>query len=137
MLRECYLEERLDSALFSTSGVSSEVGTGEEPPKSDLLSLSDAVSPSSLFSDSDSCRTNRAQGVSAAPLQEPLPTLTSTLLLHGRGRRIKYSGYYTDRNILRCFRCHPGGVCWSLSPSSRHREGAVPPAQLRRLQVDE
>lgn len=56
-----YLEDRLERALFSTSGVSSEVGTGEEPPNSDLLSLSDAVSPSSLFSDSDSCSTNRAK----------------------------------------------------------------------------
>lgn len=61
MLRVCYLEDRLDRALFSTSGVSSEVGTGDEPENSDLLSLSDAVSPSSLFSDSDSCRTKRAK----------------------------------------------------------------------------
>lgn len=60
MLREGYLEDRLERALFSTSGVSSDVGTGDEP-KSDLLSLSDAVSPSSLFSDSDSCRSKRAK----------------------------------------------------------------------------
>lgn len=56
-----HLEDRLERALFSTSGVSSDVGTGDEPPKSDLLSLSDAVSPSSLFSDSDSCRSKRAK----------------------------------------------------------------------------
>lgn len=56
MLRECYLEDRLERALFRTSGVSSDVGTGGDPPNSDLLSLSDAVSPSSLFSDSDSCK---------------------------------------------------------------------------------
>jgi len=55
-LSECYLEERLERALFRTSGVSSDVGTAGDPPNSDLLSLSDAVSPSSLFSDSDSCK---------------------------------------------------------------------------------
>lgn len=54
-LGECYLEDKLERALFRTSGVSSDVGTGGDPPNSDLLSLSDAVSPSSLFSDSDSC----------------------------------------------------------------------------------
>lgn len=54
-----HLEDRLESARFRTSGVSSNVGTGGEPPNSDLLSLSDAVSPSSLFSDSDSCKLER------------------------------------------------------------------------------
>lgn len=58
-LSEGYLEDRLERALFRTSGVSSDVGTGGDPPNSDLLSLSDAVSPSSLFSDSDSCNLKR------------------------------------------------------------------------------
>lgn len=59
MLSGGYLEDRLERALFRTSGVSSDVGTGGDPPNSDLLSLSDAVSPSSLFSDSDSCNLKR------------------------------------------------------------------------------
>lgn len=59
MLRVSHLEDRLERARFRTSGVSSDVGTGGEPPNSDLLSLSDAVSPSSLFSDSDSCKLKR------------------------------------------------------------------------------
>lgn len=59
MLSVSHLEDRLESARFRTSGVSSDVGTGGEPPNSDLLSLSDAVSPSSLFSDSDSCKLKR------------------------------------------------------------------------------
>lgn len=48
----CYLDDKLDSALLRTSGVSS---TGAAWATSDLHSLSDAVSPSSLFSNSDSC----------------------------------------------------------------------------------
>lgn len=57
-----HLEDRLERALFRTSGVSSDVGTGGDPPNSDLLSLSDAVSPSSLFSDSDSCNFSSGSG---------------------------------------------------------------------------
>lgn len=62
-VRGSYLEDRLERALFSTSGVSSDVGTAGDPPNSDLLSLSDAVSPSSLFSDSDSCKLERQRAL--------------------------------------------------------------------------
>lgn len=78
MLSECYLEDRLERALFRTSGVSSDVGTGGDPPNSDLLSLSDAVSPSSLFSDSDSCKLKRDKELYYIQCWHSLKTLRPT-----------------------------------------------------------
>ena len=53
MSKPSYLEDKLENALLRTSGVSSVEGGMETA--STRLSLSDAVSPSTFASDSDSC----------------------------------------------------------------------------------